>query len=90
MEEYELNSTEMDTEYDIINEITETLEEIEKTYKSSDKEIMLDKISYMKFLLKELEYSLSGEYEILRRRRFIIKKNTLIFYYKPIQHDFLL
>ena len=74
MEEYELNSTEMDTEYDIINEITETLEEIEKTYKSSDKEILLDKISYVKFLLKELGYSLSGEYEILRRRRFIIKK----------------
>ena len=74
MEEYELNSTEMDTEYDVIDEMTETLEEIEKTYKSSDKEILLDKISYVKFLLKELGYSLSGEYEILRRRRFIIKK----------------
>ena len=74
MEEYELDSTEMDTEYDVIDEMTETLEEIEKTYKSADKEILLDKISYMKFLLKELGYSLSGEYEILRRRRFIIKK----------------
>ena len=74
MEEQELDSTEMDTEYDIIDEMTETLEEIEKTYKSADKEILLDKISYVKFLLKELGYSLSGEYEILRRRRFIIKK----------------
>jgi len=76
MEEYEIDSTEMDTEYDIIDEMTDTLEEIEKTYKSSEQKKVLDKISYMKFLLKELGYSLSGEYEALRRRRFIIKKTT--------------
>ncbi len=74
VEEYEIESTEMDTEYDIIDELTDTLEEIEKSYKSSKQKIIMDRISYMKFLLKELDRSLSGEYKELRRKRFIIKK----------------
>lgn len=74
MKEYEIDSTEMDTEYDVINEMKDTLEEIEKTYKRSDNKDLSDKITYMKFLLKELDRSISGEYENLRRIRFIIKK----------------
>ena len=73
MNEFETDSTEMDTEYDIINEMTDTLKEIEETYRSGQNDL-LDKISYMKFLLGELGYLLSGEYEKLRRVRFIIKK----------------
>jgi hypothetical protein len=76
MEEYEIDSTEMDTEYDIIDELTDTLEEIEKTCKNSERKIIMERISFMKFLLKELGDSLSGEYEELRRRRFIIKKTV--------------
>ena len=74
MEDYETDSTELDTEYDIIDEMTDTLEEIEKSCESSEGKTAMDKISYLKFLLKELGYSLSGEFEELRRRRFIIKK----------------
>ena len=76
MKDYEIDSTELDTEYDIIDEMTDTIEEIEKTCTNSEQRILMDKISYMKFLLKELGNSLSGEYTELRRRRFIIKKTT--------------
>ena len=76
MEDYEIDSTEMDTEYDIIDELTNTLEEIEKTCKSAKQKVVMERISYMKFLLKELGHSLSGEYEELRRKRFIIKKTV--------------
>ena len=75
MNEFEIDSTEMDTEYDIIDEITETLEEIEGTYRSGQKDL-LEKTSYMKFLLGELSYVLSGEYEKLRHVRFIVKKTS--------------
>ncbi|MBN2061535.1 MAG: hypothetical protein JW882_14075 [Deltaproteobacteria bacterium] len=73
MNELEIDSTEMDTEYDIIDEMTETLEEMEESYISGQKDLP-DKISYMRFLLGELGYALSGKYEKLRRVRFITKK----------------
>ena len=73
MNEFEIDSTEMDTEYDIIDEMTDTLEDIEETYKSGQQDL-IDKISYMKFLLSELGFVLSGEHKKLRRVRFIVKK----------------
>jgi hypothetical protein len=66
-------STIIDTEFDVIEELTGILDEIEKAL--SDQEHLLEKTAYMRFLIKELDDGLSGQYEALRRRRFITKKS---------------
>ena len=68
-------STETDTEFDIVNELKEAIEGIEKAFLQGQKDNFSQKISYTKFLLKELDDSLSGQYEDLRRRRFITKRS---------------
>ena len=72
MKEYSKCNNEIDKEYDIIDEVENTLEEIERKYLSSEQNIVRDKILYIKSLLKDLSCSLSGEYEELRRRRLIV------------------
>ena len=69
-------STETDTEFDIVNEMKGTLESIEKAFHQGQKEDFSEKLSYLKFLVRELDDSLSGQYEELRRRRFITKRST--------------
>ena len=69
-------STETDTEFDIVNELRGALEGIEKAFNEGQKDDFSEKISYLKFLVKELDDSLSGQYEDLRRRRFITKRST--------------
>jgi hypothetical protein len=71
-EDYE-SSTVIDTEFDVIDELREAVGDIEKALRG-DKEL-LQKTDYIKFLVKELDNGLSGEYEGLRRRRFITKKS---------------
>jgi len=68
------DSTVLDTEFDIVDEIMDTVKEIEGSLGSSEKEIVQEKIEYLKFLVNDLGDALSGEYENLRRRRFITKK----------------
>ena len=70
--EYE-SSTVVDTEFDVVEELTGTLDEIEKDLK--DQKALLKKTAYMRFLIKELADNLSGGYEVLRQRRFITKKS---------------
>lgn len=69
-------STETDTEFDIVNELKQALEGIEKAFQKEQKDDFSKKLAYLKFLLKELDDSLSGEYEDLRRRRFITKRSV--------------
>jgi hypothetical protein len=69
-------STETDTEFDIVHELKGSVEGIEKAFHQGDKENFSEKISYLRFLLRELDDSLSGQYEELRRRRFITKKTS--------------
>ena len=71
-EEYE-SSTVVDTEFDVIDELKAAFGDIEKAL-LGDKEL-IEKMDYIKFLIKELDDGLSGEYEGLRRRRFITKKS---------------
>jgi len=74
MNEYTFDSTEMDTEYDIINEINEAVKKIEESLPELSKKMVSGDISYLKFLLKELDDTLSGDYQNLRFKRFIVKK----------------
>ena len=71
-EKYE-SSTVVDTEFDVIDELTRVLDEVDKGL--SNQEDLLEKTAYMRFLINELADSLSGNYEPLRRRRFITKKS---------------
>jgi hypothetical protein len=68
------SSTVTDTEFDIVEELKTTVTDLEKEVKSSGNKKISEKFSYLKFLIKELDDTLSGEFETLRRKRFITKK----------------
>ena len=67
-------STVIDTEFDIVDELKATATDLEKELKESGNRKILEKISYLEFLVNELDDTLSGEFEGLRRKRFITKK----------------
>jgi hypothetical protein len=67
------DSTFTDTEFDIIEEMGTTLDDIDGALKRAETEAVTEKVAYLRFLLKDLGDALSGEYEGLRRRRFITK-----------------
>jgi hypothetical protein len=68
------SSTVTDTEFDIVEELKATATDLEKELKPSCNQKTSEKFSYLKFLISELEDTLSGEFEALRRKRFITKK----------------
>jgi hypothetical protein len=69
------SSTVTDTEFDIVDELKATVTDLEKELKSSGNKKITEKFSYLKFLINELDDTLSGEFETLRRKRFITKKS---------------
>ena len=70
-----LTTTEVDREYDIVDELTTVIEGIEKAIEGLGIEHLEETFSYVRFLLKELDDTLSGGFEPLRQRRFISKKS---------------
>ena len=68
------SSTVSDTEFDIVDELKATADDLEKELKASGSKKITEKISYLKFLINELDDTLSGKFEALRRKRFITKK----------------
>jgi hypothetical protein len=69
------SSTEVDVEFDVIKELNKTLDDIGKSIDELDIHGVKESYPYLQFLVKELEESLSGEFENLRYRRFITKKS---------------
>ena len=69
------SSTEVDVEFDVIKELNKTLDEIGNSIDKLDIHGVKDSFPYLRFLVKELEEGLSGEFENLRYRRFITKKS---------------
>jgi hypothetical protein len=67
------DSTVTDTEFDIIEEMANTLDDIDSALKRAETDAVTEKVAYLRFLLKDLGDVLSGEYADLRRRRFITK-----------------
>lgn len=74
IEEILSDSTEFDSEFDIIAELKDTLDGLNEDGEKTDAESQREKVCYLGFLIKELEDTLSGDYEQLRYKRFIIKK----------------
>ena len=70
-------STEMDNEVDIIVELRSSLDVIDDALEKVEAPQAKERVSFMKFLVTELEDSLSGEYERLRYVRFIMKKTPV-------------
>jgi hypothetical protein len=68
------SSTVTDTEFDIVEELKATAADLEKETTPSGNNKTSEKLSYLKFLINELDDTLSGEFEALRRKRFITKK----------------
>jgi hypothetical protein len=68
------SSTVSDTEFDIVDELKATADDLEKTLKASVNKKITEKLSYLRFLVNELDDTLSGQFEALRRKRFITKK----------------
>ena len=70
-------STELDNEFDIIVELKSTLDELDDELGELETQNVKEKVSYLRYLLTELEDALSGEYESLRYMRFITKKTPI-------------
>jgi len=69
------SSTEMSREFDIVEEFESTLDDIDKAFELFETDTVPDKITYLRFLVKDLDDLLSGDYETLRYRNFIIKRS---------------
>lgn len=68
-------SVELSREFDIVAEIEKSLDEIEKAFELMETDDVPEKISYLKFLIKDLDDLLSGENEPLRFRKFTLKRS---------------
>ncbi|MBL7176833.1 MAG: hypothetical protein ISS66_13505 [Desulfobacteraceae bacterium] len=70
-------STELDNEFDITVELRGTVDELDDELGRLEAPSAKEKVSYLRFLLTELEGALSGEHEWLRHMRFITKKTPI-------------
>ena len=68
------SSTVTDTEFDIVEELKTTATDLEKEVNSSGNKKISERFSYLKFLINELDDTLSGEFKTLRSKRFITKR----------------
>jgi len=75
MSEEHSSSTVTDTEFDVIKELKTTLGDLEKELKPSANKQVAERFEYLHFLIHELDDTLSGKFEALRRKRFITKKS---------------
>jgi hypothetical protein len=70
-------STVLDNEFDVIVELRGTVDELDDELGRLEAPSAKEKVPYLRFLIKELEDALSGEYEWLRHMRFITKKTPI-------------
>ena len=73
MDEYNY-STELPRQFDIVMEMEKTLDEMDKDIDINNIDDFCDLLSYLRFLVKDLDDIFSGEYEDLRNRNFVIKR----------------
>ena len=72
--EHFADSKELSRKFDVILEIEKTLNDMDEAFSICETDDIPDKISYLRFLVKELDDILSGDYENLRYRNFVIKR----------------
>ena len=69
------SSREMNREFDIVEEFESTLDDIDKAFELFETDTVPDKITYLRFLVKDLDDLFSGEHESLRFRNFVIRRS---------------
>ncbi len=67
-------STELSREFDIVEELEKTIDDVEKAFEIAETDDVPDRIAYLRFLVRDLDSLLSGENENLRYRRFTITR----------------
>ena len=67
-------STELSREFDIVEELEKTIDDMEKAFEIAETDDVPDRIAYLRFLVRDLDSLLSGENENLRYRRFTITR----------------
>lgn len=67
-------STELSREFDIVEELEKTIDDVEKAFEIAETDEVPDRIAYLRFLVRDLDSLLSGENENLRYRRFTITR----------------
>ncbi len=67
-------STELSREFDIVEELEKTIDDMEKAFEIAETDDVPDRIAYLRFLVRDLDSLLSGENEKLRYRRFTITR----------------
>ncbi|KPK19193.1 MAG: hypothetical protein AMK69_24365 [Nitrospira bacterium SG8_3] len=67
-------STELSREFDIVEELEKTVEEIEKAFEILETDEVPDKLSYLRFLVRDLDSLFQGDNENLRYRKFKITR----------------
>ena len=73
MDEYNY-SAELPRQFDIVTEMEKTLDEMDREIDIGNIDDFSDLLSYLRFLVKDLDDLFSDEYEALRNRKFIIKR----------------
>ena len=68
-------SRELSREFDIVAEIEKALDDIEKAFELLETDDVPEKISYLKFLIRDLDDLFSGTNEPLRYRRFTLTRS---------------
>jgi hypothetical protein len=67
-------STELPRRFDIVMEFEKALDEIDKAFELHETNDVPDIVSFLKFLVKELDDIFSDEYENLRYREFVLRR----------------
>ena len=73
MDDYN-ESTELPRKFDIVMEMEKALDEIDREIDMGNTDEVLDLLSYLRFLVKDLDDIFTGEHENLRHRKFILKR----------------
>ena len=73
MDDYN-ESTELPRNFDIVLEMEKTLDEIDNEISLDNINEVLELLSYLRFLVKDLDDIFSGENDNLRYRKFILKR----------------
>ena len=73
MDEYDY-SKELPRQFDIVMEMEKVLDEIDREIDMENLNDVGELLSYLRFLVKDLDDIFSGEYENLRNREFVLKR----------------
>ena len=70
----EISTDELNTDYDVVDELKTSLNDLYNMLQEANMEEHLEKVSYLRFLARKIDDSLTGEYKKLRIKRFAAKK----------------